>query len=586
MSTATLIRPAADGPGIAPRARPGVLTRTLASTPGALFLGFLALYAAVGLWLVLVEHSVMEDALSRVSNASYVLYSREPKLANVGFVWTPLPSLLVLPFLPLKGLWPALVEQGLLANALSAIAMAACVRVLHSLLGALGVGRRLRLGMAIAFGLQPMIIWFGANGMTEALLLLFVLLTARALVTWRADGDPRHLMAAGAWLALGYLSRYETLAAGAAATVLVVGLTWGRTGGSRRERGAAAVNDAVLVAGPLAAAFLLWAVASWVIVGHPFDQFASEYGNSALVGSGTAGAGGTGLLVVQWLVLAPLLGVAALGAAYRAYRRRDPSLLAPVGLLVAVLLFEAAVYSAGSLFGFLRYQIAVIPLFFVLAGYLLAEAPSSPVVAVGRRPWAVRSRRGSTASRGGRTGSRSAWTAVAGTVAVLVPGVVSSGYAFMERPDLASQEWGHVRPAVLALTTGGDPDDGTSSNGAFEIDRSVAAYLDAERLPAGSVAVDSGSGFAVLAATENPEQFVITSDRDFQGAVIDPVGHGVRYLLLNRGNSQFDRIAATWPDLTRVAGEEPWARLDVVFPVDDAPAAHEWILWRVDPDGG
>ncbi len=560
--------------------RPALSTRTrsrLSARPGRLLVGgFTGLYLALGLWLVLVEHSVMEDALSRVANASYVLYSREPKLANVGFVWTPLPSLLVLPLLPLKAVWPALVEQGLLANIVSAIAMAAAVGVLYALLGDLRVGRKLRLALAVAFGVHPLIVWFGANGMTEALLLLFLLLASRRLVRWTADGDPRHLMAAGGWLAVGYLARYEILAAGCAAAALVTCLTWHRSRGTARERRSAALADLLLVGGPLGAAFALWAVASWVIVGHPFEQFSSQYGNSALVASGeaTATEPAVGVLVQQWLILSPLLAVAAVGAAILAWRRRDPALLAPVGLLTSVLAFELLVYLSGSLFGFLRYQIAVVPLAFVVAGYVFSSAPSVVAVGPGQRAGVPPVR--ATEDPAGRR-------AAVAVLALVLPGLVTSGYAFMALPGLAPQEWSQVRPAVLSLV--GQPNPLGSVNSAFEIDRQVAAYLDAQRLPVGSVAVDSGPGFAVLAATENPEQFVITSDQDFEGAVRDPVGHDLQYLLVTPGDTQYDRVAAVWPELVR-GGDLPfWAeRADVVFELpDDAPVAHQWTLWRVEP---
>lgn len=585
MSTAVLTRPSTEPAGSSGTAPGRGWSRFRPSTPQALFLGFLALYALIAAWLVLGEHSVMEDAISRVANASYVVDSRQPKLANVGFVWTPLPSLLVLPFLPLQHLWPALVGQGLLANALSAVAMAASVRVLHGLLGDLRVGKRVSLALAVLFGLQPMIVWFGANGMTEALLVLFLLLASRNLVRWRGDGDPRHLMAAGAWLALGYLSRYEVLAAGCAAVVLVIGLTWTRTRGTRAERRSAAAADALLVGSPLVAAFLLWAGASWATVGHPFEQFSSEYGNSALVSSeGMAASTNTGLLVVQLLVLAPLLPIALVGAAYRAGSRRDLSVLPPVFLLGAVLAFEAMIYTAGSLFGFLRYQIAAIPLFFVLVGFLLAEGPFPAVVAVGRRRWS-RSRRAGEREPGDVRSRTHRRVLLGIAVGAGLPGILTSSLAFMNSPTLASQEWGHVRPAVLSLGGDEQPTGAGSGNGngTFEVDRDVAAYLDAKQLPDGSVAIDSGSGFAVLAATDDPRQFVITSDQDFDGAVADPIGHGVQYLLLNRSASQFDEIAATWPDLAAGAAEEPWATLDVVFPVTGGPGAHEWVLWRVDP---
>ena len=298
-------------------------TRISAAT--LLFAGLLLVYLAVAAWLVFLHHSIMEDALSRVANAQYVLFSREPKLANIGFVWTPLPSLLVLPFLPLKALWPPLVEQGFLANILSAVAMAASARVLVGLLDDLWVPPRVALTLVVAFGLQPIIVWFGANGMTEALLILFLLLTSRCLVRWLNDDDFRHLMAAGGYLALGYLARYEMLAAGCAAVALIAIVTWRRLSKEQASRrNAAIVADTLLVGAPLLAAFLFWAIASWVIIGHPFDQFSSAYGNSALVetGGGKAAVNHT-LIVMQWLLLAPVLPLVVIAASVIAVRRRD-----------------------------------------------------------------------------------------------------------------------------------------------------------------------------------------------------------------------------------------------------------------------
>jgi hypothetical protein len=183
-----------------------------------------------------------------------------------------------------------------------------------------------------------------------------------------------------------------------------------------------------------------------------------------------------------------------------------------------------------------------------------------------------------------RTRARSWRSALvpAAAAALLLPGLLVSSHVFMTHRVYATQEWGLLRPAILASLGPAEPVTG-SVNGVFDVDRQIAAFLDAKRLPAGSVAVDSGPGFAVIAASADPRQFVITSDLDFQGAVIDPVGHGVRYMLLNRSNSQYDAVAATWPDL---AADQPtafWARRDVVFPSGGQPGAHEWTLWRVEP---
>jgi len=571
--------------------------RAVAFRPeSAVFFGLLAVYLAVGFWLVLAQHSIMEDALSRVANASYVIDSRQPKLANVGFVWTPLPSLLLVPFLPLKFLWPPLVTEGLLGNILSAIAMAASARVLCGLLDDLGVSRRVAIAVAIAYGLQPMIIWFGANGMTEALLVMFVLLASRRLVRWSTDPDPRHLMMAGTFVAIGYLARYEVLASGAAAVVVVGFLSWWRTLGDRTRRRDAVVADVLLVGAPLAAIFTLWALASWIIVGHPFDQFSSAYGNSAIVEhNGVATSVDLVLPAVQWLVLAPLLPAVFVAAGVLARRRRDLSLLAPVGLLTAITAFELLIYSAGSLFGFLRYQIVVIPLSAVLVGYLCRGRDRVLVLPQPERPDAdatipnglpVSLPRPARHSISGRRGALpSGWrgaAAVLVAVLAMVPGVVTSGYAFLAVPALASQEWEHVRPAAMVAVGDTEPAPG-AANGNFDVDRDVGAYLDAQRLPVGSVVLDSGPGFAVLAATANPRQFVITSDLDFTGATSDPVGHHIRFLLVSGGQAPYDAVGATWPTLVHGGPLPFWAKRAVVFPKTGLPGSHDWTLWAVQP---
>ena len=546
---------AAERPSAPPR-----LPGRRVSEPTVVLLICLSAYGATGAVLVLSFHSIMEDALSRVSNATYVLYSRQPKLANVGFVWTPLPSLLLMPLLPLKALWPALVSTGYLACLESTVAMAVSVRTLSAILADLKVTRGARLTVLALFALHPLILWFGANGMSEALLILFLLLATRRLMAWLRAEDSRHLVAAGLWLALGYLSRYEVIASGAAAVALVVVVSASRSPHRGRERRQEVIVDALLIGLPVALAFALWALASYVIVGHPFEQFSSQYGNSALV-AGERGGGGTSadfahphlsLLLTQAWLLAPLLVPVGIAVAVRSARRRQLDPLAPVALLGSVLAFEVLAYLAGSLFGFLRYQIAVLPLFAVLVGCLLAGGPD-------------------------RVGARGWWLSTA-VVGLLVPGVALSANTILTSNKLANQEFYHLRP--VALTLAGDHHVDPGSNGVWDSDRSIAATLDRMHLPAGSVLLDSGPGFAVLAATRRRLQFVITSDRDFAGAVLDPVGHHIRYLLVNDGGDVYDAVRHAWPELG-TSPSAPWARLDRRFP-RPLPGSHQWSLWRVD----
>ena len=118
-------------------ARPG--ERSLVA--GLAWLAYMAGAAIV----VVGAHSIIGDAWSRVANAYYVLYSRDPHLAAIGFVWNPLPSLAVIPLLPLKTVWPDMVATGFAGSIISALCMAAAVWEIHGIAADWHVRRSARL---------------------------------------------------------------------------------------------------------------------------------------------------------------------------------------------------------------------------------------------------------------------------------------------------------------------------------------------------------------------------------------------------------------------------------------------------------
>jgi len=68
---------------------------------------------------------------------------------------------------------------------------------------------------------------------------------------------------------------------------------------------------------------------------------------------------------------------------------------------------------------------------------------------------------------------------------------------------------------------------------------SISRQIDRLGLPDGSIAVDTvGCGSLVVMNSTRPRQFIVTSDRDFEEVVADPVAFGVPYLLVPLGNSQ------------------------------------------------
>jgi hypothetical protein len=553
-------------PGALPPAPRTHRARRRPTAAVAWFLGALVLYVAAGAVLVLVHDGVMEDALARVSAASSVWSSSDPKLAAIGYVWTPLPALLMVPFTPLRVLWPALVSQGYLAALLSAVASAAAVATTWGLLGDLRVRPLPRALVTLLFALSPMVLLYAGNGMTEALLVAFLLAAARRLLAWVRGGETTTLVAAGLYLALGYLARYEALVATLGAAVLVAVVTVRRTGTLRRpaRRRDAVLVDVGLVVGPPAAAFVLWAAVSWLVVGSPFEQFTSAYGNAALLAGADAAAVSIAVPARQltWLApaLLPLLVLVLAQALRRAPRGRALALAAvPVALFGGVLAFEWATYLSGNLFGFLRYQITAIPLVVVLLGLLLARV-TDDTADTADPPTPPR----------GRSILRAGVGALV-AVAVLGTGMVTSARAMVTEPVDATQEYHRVAPLVGAPAT-------ESALGTWASDREVADRVDALDLPPASVLVDSGSGFAIVAASRHPERFLITSDDGFASALADPPANGIRVMLRSEGGG-VDAVRARWAALG-TPGAPAWAR--PLGPVAPATSfSPTWTLWEV-----
>lgn len=536
-----------------PARRPGPMQASQASLrtqlprpgPGAVvaIVAFVS-YLAVGAWLALIARDIDPDAWSRAGNAYYVLFSRDPHLAAIGFVWGPLPSVLMMPLLPLGALWAPVTTAAFAANILSAAFMAGTVYVMWRILVRLQVPRLAALGILILFAANPETVFFGANGMSEAIFLFFLMGGTLALISWLEDGSVWYLALLGGSLGLAYLTRYEAAFAAVAAVAVVGVASTARAGGPLRERLLAGFADALVVATPFVAAFAGFALASWVVVGTPFATFDSVYGNSSQVevmrdilrertGLGTAAA--LPFLRDQILGLQPALPVVLGLALAVSVTRRDPRILAPLALLGGVLVFAAVAFLGGRTFGSLRFYISVIPLVAVLAALVLARGPHA-----GRSPGIAHRAGGSTASASLPVSlhhtlkpavSVLLGIVMVGSLAVAVP----SAYATRVHPRLGD----------------GRAQQGTMNLRRAEISQDVVAWLDAQALPSGSVLLDVATGFRVMLQSRRPQQFVITPDRDFPAALANPGLHGIRYLVVptNMVLDQLDAINQAYPDL-------------------------------------
>lgn len=496
-------------------------------------------FVGVGLWLA-AHDLVFPDAMSRVANGYFVAFSRDPHLAAIGFVWNPLPSFLDLPFLALTPLIPAMASHGLAGVLESSLCGALTVALFALVLRDIGVtGRAIRWILTGLFAVQPLIVLSSASGASEAMLLAALMLVLRSLLAYLRDNAPDHLLLVGVGLGLAYLTRYEAVGAGAGVIALVFVISALR---HRENRMSYAFTDATIAAFPFVMACPGWAVVSKVIMGSWFESATSHYGNSSQVNAareyidnvaGTGHLSHLGYLGEQLAGIAPLLGVVAIISAIVAIRRRDvrvPAIWASFG---TVLVLDDLLFLQGSTFGWLRFQIAAVPLLFLLAGHLVASTPRfRPLV--------------------------SACTALA--LAACLP----LAWRIEGDPRLAREE-------EMAVSIANSDRQGNQRAVAADLDLRVGGRE-------GSVITDVAYSSQIVLASRHPDQYVVTTDRDFKQALADPAAAGVCYALVGAPESSpSDAVEAQYPQFFETGGgvatlEQQWT--------EEGPL--EWRLYSFD----
>jgi hypothetical protein len=516
-----------------------------------LFCVSVTVYLMLGVIFVLQQHLIVGDAWSRVGNAYYVVASRDPHLAAIGFVWSPLPSMLEIPLVMFRPLWPPLVEQGFAGSILSALAMGGAVYQLYGILSDWAVPRLARIGLTVLFAAHPMVLHYGFNGDTEGLYLFLLLLSVRYLSRWLTTDSVGALVIAGTAVALSYWTRYESAVVGVAVIGLVFLVAFKRTRGTRSDRALTGAADAAIVGLPFVVAFVAWTAASWIIVGSPFEQFSSEYGTSSQLATGRVldgvGLGPLALVAVVLAGFAPGMILFGPGSLIVAALRRDARWLAPVTVLGAVLAFAVGAWLMGKTGGWIRYYITIVPLATLLGGLMLtvpqtdAEQPQP--------------------ARGLRVAR---WSFRALLAASVVVGLVVA----------IPTTWLTMTDSTLGRGESNKTDDRPQ----YVMGAAVSQYLDEMNLPRGAVLVDVFLGFPIVLQSDNPAQFVITPDRDFVPAVTDPETFNVQYILVppSGGLGNLDALKRQWPGIYQNG-----AGIGDLVHEFDLPGLSDGFKWRL-----
>lgn len=530
---------AAPGPQLRAQAHPdadlipGTRRRGRFPITTVVFATAFSVYFFAAWQLAITHHAIVGDAMARVANGFYVISSRDPHLAAVGFVWNPLPSFAALPLLTLSRWFPALRTQAFAGNIVSAAFMAGAVAVMWRILRELRVGRIAGIALTVSFAVHPLVMQYGANGDSEATLVFFLALTCLGLLRWFERRDLSSLVMIGFALALGYLSRQEFLAAGAASVLVILGCTYRDGDGSRAHRRWTALTEATLAAMPFVFAIVCWAGSAFVIVGTATSYLevnreqvgAARSGIASVVG-GTGAADRVAYYLGQLLLLEPLWSVTVLAAVIIAWRTHDRRILAPLVTFGAVAAAQGSLFGAGSTFGWLRFAITVVPLTIISAGYLIGQIQSKT----------------QTATERGRLGALRTVVPVVALVGACMAAIPSAVGGMTEarfgREEAASV---HLLPGYSWAPVG----DSYVRPRYLDAYDDVARYFDRRHLPEGSVLTDVQYTFPLMLKSTRPRQFIIPSDSDFERSVADPASFRVRYLLMTNGQS--DTLGRNYP---------------------------------------
>lgn len=478
-------------------------------------------YLAVAILLDFKYKVFPADAFSRMANGFYIIYSSDPHLAAVGFVWEPLQSFADLVVLLGNHLWPALSRDEMAGSLVSALAMAGAAYQILCALREWGVSRAPRLVLTAFFALDPMVVYYGGNGMSEGLYLFTLITSTRYLLRWMRDGDLRSLAYSATALAFCYLTRNEAAAAALFGGLAVGVVSYSRVKGSRKLRFTTGMSDLVVFGVPAFIAAAGWAICSYVIIGAFIDG-----GALSVRLANQQGHGGTLMHRVFYetdaiLALAPFLPILLVIGAIVTLRRRDPRILAPVALLGGSLGFDTFSYLSNSIDAALRYWIAVVPLGVLLLGAVIA-AIQTPRPARGVVPVPTRSK--VTRVRG-----PGALFACCLVLLVMIPTLVYTGSSLVN-PNIGLEESAQIgfifKPHDKAL----------APRYVYPFVQALDRWLVGLHLPDNDVLVDNADGTGCVAQmivrSSQPKVFLIPNDRDFQRVLADPIAFHTRYLLV------------------------------------------------------
>jgi len=487
------------------------------------------LYAYAGWWLKYDYHFHIGDALARTLDAKLTLWSRDPHMAAIGVYWMPLPTFAQV---PLMAFLQPLGHPDYAGPLSSALFAAGTVAVIAKAGRDLGLNRLSALLAAAAYGVNPVVVYYAANGMSESCEFFFLAVSLWGLLRYLRDSRAGSALLSGVGLAFLALSKYEAVPV---VMVIVAAVLLVFLPRIRRDRNAAAL-DVSLFALPPILAYVFWLtynkliLGSWLAFLHVADATQGAggeataaagtppttptpvvqcVGNGAHDGSVQAAKcslpGTADFLLHNLLAFGPVLLLLVPLLLLSSRWRRSVGGLAILGAGLASVAATTYLAYKGGTFGNPRYYTPLIPVSAVAVVWVAGRVRRWGQLLV--TPLMI---------------GAFALTAVTGTI--------------FEENARGSAEY---ETRVFALAQG-RYDHITSLGGLASVPefQQLADRTDALLQPGQHVLVDTRFNGTVMLLADKSRQFIVNADRDYQ-SITDPGGGTVRieYAVVTAPNS-------------------------------------------------
>jgi hypothetical protein len=508
---------------------------------------FLLAYIFLGYYLIFIRGGYTTDSLARLTSAWLVFHGVEMKLTTIGFVWPPIPTLVLLPL----AAFPSLVYSFMAPVIVSALCMVLSMILIGHLVSACGLNRNWQVLAVLLFAINPLTIIFAVNGMSEALLVVCTLAALFWLVRFHQTNHNTHMMFSGLFFGLLPLIRYESIILSFAGCALVLAVSWENGADMPLNKFRQYVEGRLLAFTSLVIyPIFLWMLANSLIMGNPI-YFLTDVESASSVLHIELGAAGVQtdplslfrLLFGTWTLMFPLGVLATLLVVVIGIRKRS-WFLAGFGLLPLIIpVTQFLLVMRESSVPRFRYLMLTVPL--GLAVMLVAVHYLQPLA---RR------------IRWGQTG-------LLGFTAILFLFSNLLTYQQLVTYPLQDQE----QKTWYGLAGGGEYKV-RSVLEAFQMGRQLKTIIP----PGKRVLVGLEDGFAIVLGARDPTLFMDHTDPDFQAAVRNPPEY-VDYLLIPKNDFKqaLNILNRVHPYLH--ARGAPWVELVDALPETE----NQWKLYKV-----